>query len=170
MEEVDHPNNFKGHPNEQELKALHEKIIIQKKLARRLSRMATASLTWPLKPAEREYIRTQYKAGNFKPLIKTYQRFEKEKRKNIYKRSEGLHDERYWYIESPLYQEIKEFVQLPLDKRHLDGLSRHLSPEMVATIVRERWRLNKSQLLRLHDEEEILKGLLRKMKVQSNLP
>lgn len=114
-----------------------------------------------LKSAEFDYITNQFKAGNSGPLIESFRAYDGQRRRIIYERSHGVERELWWYRQShvyDIYDAIRDFVTIdvPLDEALLQ---RVLRPETASTIVEEKRKLLKGQLLRLQDAKELLTAI-----------
>jgi hypothetical protein len=149
-------NQIKGHPYEELLRNLNSFENICYASSRIWGKIADASLRWPLKDGEEQFLHDCLRQGDFEPIIKKYHEYEHEGRLKIYKRSQIVNEEHDRNYRSMEFEDIDELARMALTAEDLD----QLDPALQRAVIIRQMQLIKSFMLRLHDEEQIINNYM----------
>ena len=144
-------NQIKGHPYEELLDAnkFHNICYASSRL---FGKIADASLRWPLKDGEEQFLLDSLRRRNFEPVIKKYHEYEHERRLKVYERSQIVNEERDRNYRNMEFTDIDKLARMCLGPEELNKLD----PEVQRAVIIREVELIKSLKLRLHDEEQML--------------
>lgn len=136
-------NQMKGHPFEDLFKGLTNMVSVFHHSSNFFYKIAEASSKWNLTDIEERFLLDALRQGNFEPIIKKYNQYEHERRRQIYKDSQAKSEEKYQSYGT---------LRVQVDDDYIDRNAKNLLSLALLGLSRQDLEL---QLYKLTEEEFI---------------